>query len=262
MINLVVLTSSKRGTAAHHLPSLAECGACQISAVIYNRRERTDKTSFYRRKLKKVLRIGPLGALNGLRMRRWYKRDLHDHLELGEIDEICREHNIPYFETPEINCEATEDCFEKADADLGLSLGNGYIRESVFSIPRRGMLNVHHELLPEYQKAQSVIWQLYNGSDTTGYTIHKINSSIDGGDILCREEVPIRFEESLAETVTRTQALLMERSAEGLVRVLRDFEEHYAAAEPQGAGRSYTTPTFWEFLRIWRNYRRLRSGGR
>ncbi|MDZ7771622.1 MAG: formyltransferase family protein [Balneolaceae bacterium] len=206
MINAVILTSSKRGTAAHHLPILARCEHCQISAVVYNRRERADKKKFYKRKLRKALRIGPLAALNGLRMRRWYKQDLQDYLEIRPLDELCREHNVPYFETPEINCEETEDCFRKSDAEVGLSLGNGYIRESVFSIPRYGMLNIHHELLPDFQGAQSVIWQLYHGSRTSGYTIHKINRNIDGGAILYREEVPIRFEESLAETVTHTQA--------------------------------------------------------
>lgn len=262
MIHAIVLTSSKRGTAAHHLPLLAECENCRISAVIYNRGEQTGRRAYYRRKLKKTLRIGPLGALNGIRMRRWYKRDVEEYLDIPPIDELCREHNIPYFETPDINCETTEDCFQKADAEVGLSLGNGYIRESVFEIPRYGMLNIHHELLPEYQKAQSVIWQLYNESATTGYTIHKINSEIDGGEIVYRERVPIRFEESLSETVTRTQADLLERSARGLVHVLENFEELYHAAEPQGEGRSYTTPSFWQFLRIYYNYRKLRSKSR
>lgn len=259
MIDLIVLTSSRRGTASHHLPYLAESENCRISAVIYNRGERSDRGRVLRRKFRKTLRIGPLGALNGIRMRRWYKRDVEEYLEIPPVGERCRELNIPYFETPEINCEATEECFRKAEADVGLSLGNGYIRESVFSVPRYGMLNIHHELLPEYQNAQSVIWQLYNGSDTTGYTIHKINREIDAGEILHREEVPIRFEESLAETVTRTQAVLMERSAQGLVRVLENFREEYEQARPQGAGRSYTTPSIWQFLRIWRTYRELRS---
>jgi len=68
-MKLIILTSSKKGTAAHHLPYLVEESDCEISAVIFNQGQIPNKKKFYKRKIKKILKIGIFGALNGMRMR-------------------------------------------------------------------------------------------------------------------------------------------------------------------------------------------------
>lgn len=258
-MKILILTSSQRGSAAHHLPYLAEHDGCEIVSVILSKGNQGNSKKFYKRKLKKMMKVGPLGTLNGLRMRKWYREDLREKLSTKTIQEHCEAYGVSLFETPAINCARTRELFREAKAGIGLSLGNGYIKEDVFSIPKHGMLNIHHELLPEYQNAQSIIWQLYNKSRYSGYTIHKINKHIDAGEILLREKVPIVFEDTLGETVTHTLAKLLQQSAQGLTKVLDNFEKYYDAAEPQGKGRSYTTPTLWEFLRIHKNYRLLKD---
>ncbi len=258
-MKILILTSSERGSAAHHLPYLVEHDGCEVVSVILNKGNKGNSKKFYKRKIKKMMKVGPLGTLNGIRMRKWYREDLRELLATKSLSEQCASYGIPFFETPSINCPRTRKLFREAHAQTGLSLGNGYIREDVFSIPEYGMLNIHHELLPEYQNAQSIIWQLYNESRYSGYTIHKINKYIDAGKILLREKVPIAFKDTLGETVTHTQALLLQHSAHGLTKVLDNFEDYYEVAEPQGAGQKYTTPTFWEFLKIHRNYRKLKK---
>jgi hypothetical protein len=52
---------------------------------------------------------------------------------------------------------------------------------------------------------------------------------------------------------------LLDRSAIGLRQVLEDLEAKLAAAAPQGKGRTWTTPSFGQFLRIRSNYERLRD---
>jgi len=121
------------------------------------------------------------------------------------------------------------------------------------------MLNIHHELLPEYQNAQSIIWELYNGSTITGYTIHKIEKTIDTGAIVYRESLPIIFRDTLADTVAFNYARLYDASAIGLINVLLDFEKYYNTAEPQGKGTKYTTPSFFQFRKIEKMYKKLKS---
>ena len=96
----------------------------------------------------------------------------------------CQRLSIPLALTPTTNSEETKAQFRATQADVGLSLGNSYIAPTIFGIPRLGMVNVHHEVLPEYQRARSVIWQIYEGSVETGYTIHEINHQLDAGLIL------------------------------------------------------------------------------
>jgi len=122
------------------------------------------------------------------------------------------------------------------------------------------MINIHHEILPEYQNAQSVIWQIYNMSDTTGYTIHKIDDHIDTGAILYQEKMPILFKETLGSTVSHTFAELLEASAKGLVKVVADFEKFASSAKLQERVKGHTTPTWFQFRRMLRNFEKLRTG--
>jgi len=118
------------------------------------------------------------------------------------------------------------------------------------------MLNIHHEILPQFRNAQSVIWQLFHGSSKTGYTIHRIARQIDAGEMLHQEYVPIRFKSHLSETITCTIADVWNASADGLCRLLNGW----SAAQPIETTSSqghYTTPSIWEFLSIWRHWKTM-----
>ena len=114
--------------------------------------------------------------------------------------------------------------------------------------------------MPEYQNAQSVIWQLYNGSKHTGYTIHKINKNIDEGDLLYKKKMPIEFEESFSQTVTTTYANVLDQSAIGLYELLTNYQQYENNSTPQKNGTKYTTPSIGEFLRMYKNYKELLNG--
>ena len=256
-MKIVILTSSKYGTAGNHLPFLIESRNAEVVMVIFNEAQKKDKQKHYRSKFLKIFKIGFLGALNGIRMRKWFNVSEVDGEEIKSVEVLCKHYNIPYFETPTINCENTIDLFKKSGADLGISLGNGYIGQKVFNIPKFGMINIHHEMLPAYQNAQSIIWQLYNNSITTGYTIHKIDKNIDTGSILYQQSVPICFSESLAKTVSKTSELLLKSSAKGMVYCIENFEFLYNNSKPQGEGKSYTTPNIRQYLKIRKNFNSL-----
>jgi methionyl-tRNA formyltransferase len=258
-IKVLILTSSLNGTAAHHLPFLLASEAIDIVMVIYNDGAANNAKSKYRLKLKKLIKIGIFGALNGIKMRKWYQEDLNKYLSIRNLEKICLENNIQFNRTHAINCAQTKQWMTEAKADIGISLGNGYIAKSVFCIPKHGMINIHHELLPAYQNAQSVIWQIYNGSKETGYTIHKIDRHIDTGEILFQEKVPILFNETLAVTVTSTYASVLEHSAKGLVKVLASFDLYFKNAYSQGIGHSYTTPTLNQYKKIKQQFYRLKN---
>lgn len=258
-MRLLILTSGLDGTAAHHLPRLMESGVVDEVTVVFSRGEIKDQWKYYRRKLNKVLKIGLRGALNGKKMRSWYSEDVKNYTSISRLDAYCASKGIAFTAVPRINGPECRQAFEEFAPDIAISLGNGYIGSKVFTIPTHGMLNIHHEMLPQYQNAQSVIWQLYNGSRTSGYTIHRIDKRIDTGEIVKQEEVPIRFEATLAETVSATVAALYDASAEGLTQVLSDLPSHLEAAEPQGHGQSYTTPTAAQMKKIHAQWESLRG---
>ncbi len=201
-MKVIILTTSVHGTAGHHLPILYKCRDIDIVMVIVSQGEIQNRTQRLLKRLRKISKIGILGALNGIRMRRWYGRAKHKYCSIVNSEAFCRDHNIPFRRVPFTNSDETKQLFLQASADVGLSLGSDYISPKIFQVPAHGMLNIHHELLPAYQNAQSIIWELYNGSCVTGYTIHKIDRHIDTGDILLQETVPIVFRHTLADTVS------------------------------------------------------------
>lgn len=87
-----------------------------------------------------------------------------------------------------------EECLawlREFDADLGVLAGTYILRDSVFSIPRMGSINLHTGKAPEYRGAAPAFWELYNGETEVGVTIHEVTADLDAGRILLRETFPL-----------------------------------------------------------------------
>jgi methionyl-tRNA formyltransferase len=256
-MRLVILTGFLNGLASLCVPYLATEPEVEIAGIIYNQGHSPKSWKNRKRKIKKVLNIGILGAINGIKMRPWFKNDVYNRLNVVSLDVLAKQLNIKFESTPTINCKNTANLLTEFNADLGISLGNGYIGEKIFSTPKYGMINIHHEILPEYQGAQSIIWQIYNGSLTTGYTIHQINKHIDTGGILYQEKINIELQPTFRETVIHNCARLYEASAKGLVKLVKNYQSFADNITYQQPGKQFTTPNFHQYIRMKRQYKKL-----
>ena len=234
---------------------LCEDPQIEVARVILSHGVTPNRKRIWNRKLRKTVRIGLLGSLNGVRMRKWYK-----DREAGDLLELARANNVPVYKTPFTNSDDTRRLFRDAKADLGLSLGNGFIAPSVFNIPKHGMINVHTEILPRFQGAQGIIWAIYEGVREVGFTIHQINKQIDGGDILFQDVLPMTLYPTLRETVEQNMAHIRRCVPRAVCDVCRNYSELKRNAHSQAGGTSYTTPSFLQFVRIMRNHRRFYRG--
>jgi len=250
-MKLIILTSSKNGLPCLAVRALQSHGL-SIERIVFSKGEIINPRTQMLRKLRKTYAIGVLGAINGVRIRKWFQE-----VPTPDIFTVANECQIPLFETPTVNCQRTHELFVEAEADLGLSLGNSYIAERIFSVPRLGMINSHGERLPEYRNAQSIIWPIYFSEIITGVTLHLIDKSIDTGRILLKSEIPIQFRESLEATVRTTLPAITTRAVEALLQVCSNFSHYHKEAQSQGCGRAFTTPTFSQFIRMERNNRLL-----
>lgn len=251
-MRVAVLTSLPVGLASRCLPALCDSPVIDVAAVVYPVAPTSDRRAELRRIRRKVGKIGLAGAVNGLRIRRWYNDDGTD-----DIVDVASRHGVPVLRPPALNSPETQAAFRDLDLDLGLSLGNGYIRQEVFTIPRLGMLNVHMELLPEFRGALGVIWPIYEGHGWTGFTVHQINERLDAGRVLYREEMPIVFRASLRETVESNLAALRARLPDALRSTCENYADLGSPPATGGPRRYYTTPTFAEYRRMLRNHRRM-----
>lgn len=255
-MRIIILTAVPRGMASLALPALAAAGH-DIAAVVFAHAVPVSRTKQLKTRLRKTMRIGILGALNGIRIRPWFTELPADVLGLRPIADVAREHGVPFIEVNGINSPESVAAIRDANADLAISLGNSYIARRVFELPRFGTINIHHEVLPEFRGAHTVLWQLHEGRAETGYSIHRIDATIDGGNLLMVNSLPMELAPTLRDTVVANCARVYRASVDGLLAVLADFQAIVARTGPQGAGRSFTTPSFRQFLRMRRNHRRL-----
>lgn len=251
-MRVAIITGIPVGGAGAALPTIAAAPGVDIACVILAGPAAVERGKALRKKLLKTWRIGLLGALNGLRLRTWYHHSL-----AWDVRDTAREHGIPVVEVTEVNSGATIEALRAYRVDLGISLGNGYIRSAIYQTPPLGMINYHGELLPEYPGALSIVWPIYFGRTTTGFTVHQIDRGIDTGRILLRREFEIEFRPTLRETVATTGANIHPHMPAAVADVLANWDLRCAEAKPNHVTRSFTTPTFGEFMTMTRNNRRL-----
>lgn len=255
-MRVVGITSARSGLASRCVPALVASPSLELGAIIVCERNTAGRGRLLKRRLKKTRRIGILGALNGIRIRKWFADPA-----VEDIAEVCAAHGVPLLEIPVLNSPELREALRDLAPDVAISLGNGYIGASVFTIPPRGMINVHCELLPEFQNAQSVIWPIHEGRTRTGVTIHCVDQHIDTGNILDRRERPIQFFPSLRETVEYNVRRSYAAVPEAVVDVCENLEARIERARPQGQGGRFTTPSFRQFLRMVRNNQRSYRAG-
>jgi hypothetical protein len=229
-VNVVVLTRNPRGIASRFL-------ARRPGPVIL---DEAVGGADLARKLRKLRRVGPTAAPVGLALRRAYAR-------AGEgppLDDVATE----VVRVPTLNGEEARAALRRLDADVAVSLDNAIIHEATFAFPRHGTINVHHGGVPDYRGGPPVFWELYDGRETVGFTIHRIDAGIDTGPVLAKGEVPIVRRGTVRETLEATIPALHEASLDALERVL---EEGRFDGEPQPrGGRHRTTPTLRDYLRV------------
>lgn len=112
------------------------------------------------------------------------------------------------------------------------------IPQSLLHAPRRGFLNVHPSMLPDYRGPAPIFWQLHEGESRTGVTIHWMDAEFDTGPLADQRLAP------LPDGISETDATgLMARAG---ARLLVEVLDHVASGEipyrkqpPGGAYQPY-----------------------
>lgn len=97
------------------------------------------------------------------------------------------------------------------------------IPSELLRVPKRGFLNVHPSMLPDYRGPSPIFWQLHEGETHTGVSIHWMDAEFDTGPLAEQRLVP------LPDGISETDATsLMARTG---ARVLVDVLDHVASGE-------------------------------
>ncbi|MBZ0205450.1 MAG: methionyl-tRNA formyltransferase [Flavobacteriales bacterium] len=120
---------------------------------------------------------------------------------------------------------------DKLDASLYVVVAFRMLPATVWGKPRRGTVNLHASLLPNYRGAAPINWAVMNGELRTGLTTFFINDTIDTGDILLREVVEIGPAENAGALHDRMMIIGGELLVHTVKNILDDSIEPIPQAE-------------------------------
>ena len=120
------------------------------------------------------------------------------------------------------------------------------IPPDILKLPRRGCINVHASLLPNYRGAAPIPWAIIRGEEKTGITTMLMDEGLDTGDILLQDEIDIERDDT-AETLSKRMA---ESGASLLIKTLRKMEDGSLRPATQTGIPSYAPPLKKEDGRI------------
>lgn len=106
------------------------------------------------------------------------------------LQKLCEKEELPY-----LCCEKDQlyGCLmEETEKTLVVSAGSSYlIPKNVIEKENLMIINWHNALLPRHRGRNAEAWSIYQGDPITGITWHCLTESIDAGDIIAQEEIPI-----------------------------------------------------------------------
>jgi peptidoglycan/xylan/chitin deacetylase (PgdA/CDA1 family) len=134
------------------------------------------------------------------------------------------------------------------DSDLGLVFGTRILKPELFTLPRLGSINVHKREVPDYRGGGPIgLWELLDGRDHIGVTVHKVAVQVDAGEILETATIPIEPFDNLESLALKADIV----GEDLLVAVSRRLATGSIEPRPQdGAGRTYRSPPPAELRRL------------
>jgi folate-dependent phosphoribosylglycinamide formyltransferase PurN len=150
---------------------------------------------------------------------------------------------------PDIHAVEVLEQLRALKPDLGLIYGSPILKPVLFEIPALGTLGIHHGKMPEYRGKKTTFWAAYNGEETAGVTIQRINAGLDTGSIVKQGEVPIG-NRSLNAIWNELERLGLDLYLQAILEVKQGTAGYKSI--PGIRGKVYRDPKLVHILRFWR----------
>ena len=118
---------------------------------------------------------------------------------------FARERGIPVQTEPALPRDL--DALRRSGCEAIISAGYSHKIPPWAGGAIRYAVNIHPSLLPRGAGPMPLPWAILKGLKRTGVTLHKLDGTWDGGDILLQESFPLTGGESIEELLVRSQRL-------------------------------------------------------
>lgn len=143
------------------------------------------------------------------------------NIQFSDVKKFALEHNLPILQPEKLKSAEFLAQLKEINADLFVVVAFRMLPKEVWAMPKRGTINLHAALLPDYRGAAPINHAIINGETETGITTFYIDEQIDTGKIIMQEKCPIEPDDNIgtlydklmyigAEAVCRTVDIIAE----------------------------------------------------
>ncbi len=146
------------------------------------------------------------------------------------VKEVAIAHGLPVFQPENFRDDAVVEELAALQPDVCAVVAYGRILpQRVLDIPKKGCINIHASLLPQYRGSAPYQWAVLDGCKKTGVSAQYMVLKMDAGDVIGAIETPIGENETAGELLDRLAVL----GAQLLSDTLTKVEKGEATAVPQ-----------------------------
>ena len=154
------------------------------------------------------------------------------------IKEAAIKHGIPVLQPERLRKPPFVEVLRPYNPEIMIVAAYGKILpQDILDLPRLGCVNIHASLLPKYRGAAPINRAIMNGEKETGITLMKMDATMDTGDILITERIPI-LDDDDALSVTNMLSVI---GADMLIRYLDDLGRE---GEVKGTPQDHAAATY------------------
>lgn len=142
-------------------------------------------------------------------------------LQQSAVKQFALANRLPILQPEKLKSPEFLEILQSWAPDIQVVVAFRMLPEKIWSFPPMGTLNVHGSLLPQYRGAAPINWAIINGEKETGVTTFQLQHSIDTGDILLQESIPISENMTAGElhdTMMEVGASLLVKTLHGLIQ--------------------------------------------
>ena len=120
-------------------------------------------------------------------------------IQYSEVKKTALEHGLPLLQPEKLKDPSFLEQLASFQANLFIVVAFRMLPAVVWQMPTLGTFNLHASLLPQYRGAAPINFAIINGETETGLTTFFLNEEIDKGEVIMRERIGIRPDETAGE---------------------------------------------------------------
>ena len=152
---------------------------------------------------------------------------------LEQVVAEWRARGIAFEVARDVHADQSLAFVRRLNADIGLIYGTRILKPALFTIPRRGTINIHKHKLPDYRGSGAPgIWELQDGRTEQTVTVHRVIEHVDAGALVGERSFSIEPFDTLESVQLKADVI----GVDLIVDVLRDEYSGRSVERPQPAG--------------------------